>query len=65
MKLRKPSTEKFKKCLAYKGPKKWNQLSKEFHFVPSKHQFKALIKTWVSNKAAVSETSGEIFTEVV
>ena len=44
LKLKKPSTEKFRKCFAYLGPKKWNQLGTDFHSAPSKQQLKSLIK---------------------
>ena len=51
LKLKKPKTEKFKKSLAYFGPKKWNGLSKELHQAPSKGNFKLLLKNWVTGKA--------------
>ena len=53
LKLKKPSTEKFKRSMAYKGPRQWNNLSNELHSVSSKHQFKTLVKAWITDKATV------------
>ena len=37
MRIKTPSTERFKKSLAYVGPKKWNDLPNNFHHTESKH----------------------------
>ena len=39
LKIRKPRTEKYKQCLAYRGPKKWNNLSQDLHFIQTRSQF--------------------------
>ena len=39
LKIRKPRTEKYKKSLAYRGPKRWNDLSEDLHFIPTRSQF--------------------------
>ena len=44
VKIRKPSTEKFKKSLAYVGPKKWNDLPEELHHIRSRHSFNSKIQ---------------------
>ena len=36
LKIKRPRTEKFKKSLAYRGPKKWNGLSEGYHHTPSR-----------------------------
>ena len=37
--IRKPKTEKFKKSLAYAGPKKWNDLPSDLHLLTTRNQF--------------------------
>ena len=45
LKLKRPVTEKFKKSIAYSGPKKWSSLPAEFHCQPlPKDNFKAMTK---------------------
>ena len=51
LKLKKPRTEKFKKSLAYYGPKKWNALPVKFHQSGPKPIFKNMTETWVSSKS--------------
>ena len=51
VKVRRPKTEKFKKSLAYKGPKKWNSLPDELHHTLDKGHYKRLARNWVSQKA--------------
>ena len=41
LKIKKTRTEKYKKCLAYNGPSKWNALSKDSHQIASKLAFKS------------------------
>ena len=50
LKIRKPTTEKFKKSVAYRGPKKWNALPKELHFVDTRCQFTQRIKLHIEEK---------------
>ena len=51
MRTKKPMTEKFKKSLAYFGPKKWNALSDKFHQAPTKGNFKVLVRDLVRRRA--------------
>ena len=51
VKIRRPKTEKFKKSLSYKGPRKWNSLPHDIHHTLDKGHFKMLAKNWVSQKA--------------
>ena len=44
MKIRRPRTEHFKKCMAYKGPKMWNALSEHLQHIENKASFKSKIK---------------------
>ena len=52
LKIKKPSTEKFKKSLSYYGPKKWNGLNENLQKATSKGNFKSLSRDWVLKKAA-------------
>ena len=49
--VKKPRTEKFKKSFAYRGPKKWNCLSEEFHYADSKEKYKTLVNSLVTQRA--------------
>ena len=51
LKVKRPTTERFKRSLAYVGPKKWNALPERFHHTPSKPIFKSMINVWISAKA--------------
>ena len=51
LRLKKPHTEKFKKSLAYRGPKKWNSLPPNFHYTDSKQQYKVLTHDLVVKRA--------------
>ena len=51
LKLKRPYTEKFKKSVAYLGPKKWNSLPEQFHSILTKTHFKSMISSWVENRA--------------
>ena len=55
LKTRRPRTEKFKKSLAYRGPKSWNALPAEFHLAQTKVKYKSLITNRVNSKAAIDE----------
>ena len=50
MKTRKPLTERYKKSLAYQGPKKWNALPELIQKVPTKGIFKLQISNWTKKK---------------
>ena len=51
LKVKRPYTEKFKKSLSYKGPKKWNMLPESFHHAPGKQAFKLMVENLVKNKS--------------
>ena len=55
LQVKRPYTERFKKSLAYKGPKKWNALPESFHHVASKKTFKSMIEKRISDKARVAD----------
>ena len=57
MKVKRPYTEKFKRSLAYIGPKKWNALPERFHHSQSKPLFKMMTREWVKSKAAANAPS--------
>ena len=56
MKIKRPKTERFKKSLAYAGPKKWNDLPEQFHLTRHKDAYKTLVSKLVSQKAADFES---------
>ena len=57
LKIKRPYTEKFKKSLAYAGPKKWNSLPAEFHQYPlPKSNFKAMTQLRATSKAKLNYT---------
>ena len=51
LKIKRPNTEKFKKSLAYLGPKKWNRLPEGFHHTQDKHSYKLLVGAEIRGKA--------------
>ena len=51
LKLKRPYTEKFKKSLAYLGPKGWNALPSAFHFTQSKVLYKTMVRNMVTAKS--------------
>ena len=53
LKIKRPRTEIFKKSLAYRGPRKWNELPEEFHHTPSKPRYKSMVTDWMCRKANV------------
>ena len=55
LKIKRPYTEKFKKSLAYIGPKKWNSLPVEFHSPLTKSSFKTMVKSRATCKAAAAK----------
>ena len=58
LKIKLPHTEKDRKSLAYRGPKKWNALLEEFHRAPSKSQYKTMVLKWINTKAIHNNVSG-------
>ena len=57
LKIKRPHTEKFKKSFVYKGLKKWNSLSEEFHRAPSKSQYKSMVANLIKEKAALNDNN--------
>ena len=57
LKTKRPRTEKFKKSLAYKGPKIWNNLPANYHSKTNKATYKHMISDWVSLRAIQSDCS--------
>ena len=51
MQVKKPNTEKYKKCFAYRGLKKWNALPVAFHLAQTKSAYKALVAARIVGKA--------------
>ena len=51
MKIKRPRTEKFKKSLAYHGPKKWNALPQNLQLSKSKGEFKLRLEARIIHKA--------------
>ena len=61
LKSKKPTTEKFKRSVAYKGPKTWNELPKEFHYLETRKLFSSKIKLHLElKKAAKQERQAQI-----
>ena len=50
IKVRKPKTERFKKSLTYRGPKKWNALPCDLHHANDKALYKKLVCNLVTQK---------------
>ena len=51
MRIRRPKTEKYKKSLAYRGPKEWNVLPVEFHLAQDRTVFNKLVADRLKLKA--------------
>ena len=51
LKIKRPFTEKFKKSLAYLGPKTWNSLPDQFHSALTKNYFKAIVSARATQRA--------------
>ena len=51
LKIKRPYTEKFRKCFGYRGPKKWNSLPEGCHHTSSKTNYKTLISDRIQRKA--------------
>ena len=50
LKVKRPYTEKFKRSLAYVGPKKWNKLPAQFHLAQDKYTYKSLVGKLVKDR---------------
>ena len=59
MKLKKPRKERFKKCLAYKGPKTWNNLPESMHHIQTKGSSKLLVRRLIDSESKESIREGE------
>ena len=64
IRVKRPYTEKFKKSLAYSGPKKWNLLPSNLQNTPIKYKFKALASGWVNQKAVVNTSLSDTLFQV-
>ena len=53
--ITRPRTEKFKKSLAYRGPRRWNLLPTSFHRARTKMEYKGKVKRRVNDKAAEAQ----------
>ena len=51
IKTRKPSTEKFKKSLAYSGPKMWNALPEHCPHVDTRAKFNRIVRMQANGSA--------------
>ena len=57
LKVAKPRTERFKKSLTYRGPKKWNNLPGALWQIDSRFDFKKEIPAHVEQKASVTQAT--------
>ena len=51
LRVKRPYTEKFKKCLCYSGPKKWNSLPVKYHLTAPKTSYMSLLRDKMTRKA--------------
>ena len=51
LRIKCPYTEKFRKCLAYRGPKQWNGLPDTFHHTETKAAFKISASRLIQDKS--------------
>ena len=51
IKVKRPKSEKFKKCLSYIGPSSWNALPLDLHQAQERWHYKKLARNWVTPKA--------------
>ena len=57
LKIRRPRTEKYKKSLAFRGPKKWNSLPSELHFLKTRNQFSQRLQGFLSRPSEAESDS--------
>ena len=50
MKTKKPHTERFKRSLAYRGPKRWNGLPHQLHYMESRSLFNMGLKSHLAER---------------
>ena len=55
LKVKKPNTEKFKRSLTYRGPKKWNALPSDIQLTESRTCFKTKIRSHIEAKSKAHE----------
>ena len=60
LKIRRPYTERYKKSLSYKGPKKWNSLTADFHSNCAKVEYKRKVAILIKEKAVIGVGSETI-----
>ena len=56
LRTKRPHTEKYRKSLTYRGPKKWNDLPEGYHRTSTKSQFKSMIVRLSSLKAVADQS---------
>ena len=57
LRVKRPNTEKYKRSLAYIGPKKWNALPDRFHHTQAKSAYKSMVKDWIARKSILTPSS--------
>ena len=60
LRLPRPKTEKLKKSLTYRGPKKWNILPGEIQNLDSRTEFKSKVQIYVEQKAQAYAATQQI-----
>ena len=60
LKTKRPRLEKYKKSLAYHGPKKWNALPEDIQHETDKHLYKRMVCNWVGMKAISDSSSNPV-----
>ena len=60
LKIRRLYTERYKKSLSYKGPKKWNSLTADFHSNCAKVEYKRKVAILIKEKAIIGVGSKTI-----
>ena len=51
MRVKRPKTERFKRSLTYRGPRKWNALPEDLQFKETKGEFKNKVQTYILQKS--------------
>ena len=60
LKIKRPYTEKYKKSLSYRGPKKWNSLSAGLQFSCSKIEYKAKVSALMRTKVGTNNANNSV-----
>ena len=50
MKIKKTHTERFKRTLAYRGPKRWNGLPYQLHYMESRSSFNTGLRSHLAER---------------